>query len=172
MVPDVATFGLRIVVDDLEGAEIRALLQLHAEGMLSNSPSDACHFLDLSGLQRPDVTVWSIWSGDRLAGCGALRELAPDHGEVKSMRTAPDHLRRGVGGHVLTHIVATARERSYRRLSLETGTGESFEAAVHLYERFGFEPCGPFGDYLDNGFSRFFALDLNGVRTSAGTRVG
>jgi putative acetyltransferase len=150
----------RIIVDDLEGAEIRELLRLHAEGMLANSPKDACHFLDLTGLQRPDVTVWSLWHGDDLAGCGALREIEPDHGEVKSMRTAPDHLGRGVGRALLAHIVNTAEQRAYRRLSLETGTGDAFAAAIHLYERAGFRRCGPFGDYVDNEFSQFFTLEL------------
>lgn len=149
-----------IVEDDLSGNEIQELLRLHAEGMLSNSPKDACHFLDLSGLRDPSMTVWSAWEGDQLAGCGAVKELDTSHGEVKSMRTATDSLGRGVGRAILEQITATARQRSYRRLSLETGTGDSFAAAVHLYESVGFQRCGPFGGYKDNGFSRFFALSL------------
>jgi putative acetyltransferase len=152
--------GFWIVVDDLEGPEIRELLRLHAAGMLANSPKDACHFLDLTGLQHPDVTVWSLWHGDDLAGCGALREIGPDHGEVKSMRTAPDYLGRGVGRALLSHIVSTAEQRAYRRLSLETGTGDAFAVAIRLYERAGFRRCGPFGDYVDNDFSQFFTLEL------------
>ena len=149
-----------IVEDDLSGNEIQELLRLHAEGMLSNSPKDACHFLDLSGLQDPSVTVWSAWEGEHLAGCGAVKELDASHGEVKSMRTATDHLGRGVGRAILEHITTTARQRSYRRLSLETGTGNSFAPAVHLYESVGFQRCGPFGGYEDNGFSQFFTLRL------------
>lgn len=151
---------LRIVEDDLTGDEIQALLRLHADGMLANSPEGACHFLDLSGLQGPDVTVWSAWSADELAGCGALREIDPVQGEVKSMRTAPEHLGEGVGRAILGHIVETARARGYRQLSLETGTGESFDAAIKLYESAGFERCGPFADYVDNAFSQFFTLAL------------
>jgi putative acetyltransferase len=158
--PAEAGTGFRIVEDDLTGNEIQDLLRLHAEGMLSNSPNDACHFLDLSGLQDPCVTVWSAWDGDQLAGCGALKELDASHGELKSMRTAPDHLGRGVGRAILEHITATAQQRSYRRLSLETGTGDSFAAAVHLYESSGFQRCDPFGSYEDNDFSRFFTLSL------------
>jgi putative acetyltransferase len=160
MAPASPPSGFRIIVDDLEGAEIQHLLRLHAAGMLVNSPKDACHFLDLTGLQRPDVTVWSLWDGGDLAGCGALREIEPDHGEVKSMRTAPDHLGRGVGRALLAHIVSTAEQRSYRRLSLETGTGDAFAAAIHLYESVGFRRGGPFADYVDNEFSQFFTLDL------------
>lgn len=150
----------RIVEDDLSGDEIQELLRLHAEGMLSNSPKDACHFLDLSGLQDPSVTVWSAWEGDQLAGCGAVKELDGSHGEVKSMRTATGYLGRGVGRAILEHITTTARQRAYRRLSLETGTGDSFAAAVHLYESSGFQRCEPFGSYEDNDFSQFFTLSL------------
>jgi len=134
--------------------------------MLENSPTDACHFLPLDGLRDPSITVWSAWDGSVLAGCGALRELdAPPGegvraGEIKSMRPAPAHLGRGVGRAVLAHIVEVARARSYERLSLETGSGAAFDAAVHLYESFGFTRCGPFGDYVANEFSQFFTLEL------------
>lgn len=150
----------RIHQDDLSSREIQELLELHAADMLANSPAGACHFLSLDGLRNPAVTVWSAWDGNDLAGCGALQELDRGHGELKSMRTAPDHLGRGVGRAVLGHIVAVARARGYERLSLETGTGDGFDAAVGLYERAGFRACGPFADYVDNGFSRFFVLRL------------
>lgn len=153
--------GYRIVVDELQGHEIQGLLRLHAEGMLVNSPKDACHFLDLAELKDPHITVWSIWNRNDLAGCGALREIDPEHGEVKSMRTAPDHLGRGVGRTLLTHIVSVAQQRSYQRLSLETGTGDAFAAAIHLYESFGFRRCEAFDDYVDNEFSQFFTLEFS-----------
>jgi putative acetyltransferase len=150
----------RVVEDDLSGAEIRALLQFHFDGMLSSSPPGSCHFLDFDGLRSPDVTFWSVWDGASLAGCGALREIASGHGEVKSMRTAPEHLGRGVGSVMIDHIVAEARARGYERLSLETGSSESFAAAHRLYARVGFEPCGPFGTYTDDPFSRYYTLLL------------
>jgi len=146
--------------DDLSSGEVEALLELHAAEMVTNSPAGACHFLPIDVLRDPAVTVWSAWDGDDLAGCGALQGLDEHHGEVKSMRTAPDHLGRGVGRSLLDHIVAVARERGYEQLSLETGTGDSFGAAVRLYEHVGFQACGPFADYVDNGFSRFFTLRL------------
>ena len=152
--------GFRIVEDDLRGDAIQELLRLHAAGMLANSPADACHFFDLDALRVPEVTLWSVWDGVELAGCGALHELDPRHGEVKSMRTAPSHLGRGVGRCVLGQIVAVARQRGYERLSLETGRGDAFAAAIRLYERAGFVPCGPFAGYVDHEFSRFFTLDL------------
>jgi putative acetyltransferase len=152
--------GLRIVVDDLSGPEVAALLSDHLESMHVITPAGSVHALDLSALRSPDVTFWSAWVGADLTGCGALKELDATHGEVKSMRTAPAYLRRGVAAAVLAQIVATARARGYLRLSLETGHGGPFDAAHALYTRFGFAPCGPFGDYSDDPFSRFFTLDL------------
>ncbi len=154
----------RIETDDLSGDAIQALLLRHAEGMLENSPPDACHFLDLDGLRHPSITFWSIWDGDALAGCGAVREIDATHGEIKSMRTADDHLGRGVGRVMLRHIVAEARRRGYDRLSLETGSTDGFAAACHLYESEGFVRCEPFDSYLaedvDTDFSRFYTLTL------------
>jgi putative acetyltransferase len=154
----------RIVEDDLHGDEIQALLRRHAEGMLASSPPGACHFFDLDGLRDDDVTVWSAWDGPVLAGCGALLHLDDTHGEIKSMRTADDHLGRGVGRRVLDHIVSVAVDRGYRRLSLETGSGAAFDPAIRLYETSGFVPCGPFGEYRAGEFSRFYTRDLTLTR--------
>lgn len=150
----------RIVEDDLTGSEIRALLHLHMEHMLASSPEGSTHFLDIDGLRQPDVTFWSIWDGVELAGCGALREIDAGHGELKSMRTSPEHLGRRVGRTLLTHIVDQARHRGYGRISLETGSSAAFDAAQHLYASFGFEACGPFADYVEDPFSRFFTMEL------------
>lgn len=145
----------------LESAQVIDLLRLHMESMLANSPKDSCHFLDLSGLQGGDVSFWSVWDGDALLGVGALKQLDVEQGEIKSMRTAPDQLRSGVGAALLGHILAAARGRGYKRLSLETGSGPTFEAAHALYRKFGFTECAPFGDYpVDDPFSRFYSRAL------------
>lgn len=151
---------MRIIEDDLTGPEIRSLLETHFAGMLANSPEGSCHFLDFNGLNADDVTFWSIWDGNSLAGCGALKELDAEHGEIKSMRTHADHLRKGVGAVMLTHIISEARERGYRRLSLETGSTEAFIPALALYEAHGFQFCPPFGDYVEDPFSRFMTLAI------------
>ena len=151
---------MRIGRDDLTGLEIRALLETHFAGMLASSPPGSCHFLDFDGLNAPDVTFWSIWDGDSLAGCGALKELAAEHGEIKSMRTHADYLRKGVAARMLEHIIATAKQRGYRRLSLETGSTPDFDAAHALYLRYGFEYCPPFGGYVEDPFSRYMTLAL------------
>jgi putative acetyltransferase len=151
---------MHIKEDDLSGPEIRALLEAHFAGMLANSPKDKCHFLDFEGLKGDGVTFWSIWDGASLAGCGALREIDGTHGEIKSMRTHYDHLRKGTGAAMLDHIIKTARARGYTRLSLETGSGAAFEAATALYLRHGFTSCPPFADYREDPFSRFMTLAL------------
>lgn len=145
----------------LDDARVQDLLRLHASGMLANSPAGSCHFLDLSGLQSADVTFWSAWEGEDLLGMGALKQLDAEHGEVKSMRTVPAHLGKGVGTAMLEHILAVARARGLLRLSLETGTAPAFEPAIRLYTRYGFVPCPAFGDYpKDDPHSRFLTLAL------------
>jgi putative acetyltransferase len=145
----------------LDEPQVIELLRLHAAGMLANSPPDSCHFLDLSGLKTPDVTFWAAWDGGILLGCGALKQLDPAHGEIKSMRTDPAHLGKGVGARILERIMITARERGYRRLSLETGSTPAFEAAQALYRKFGFSECAAFGDYPgDDPFSRLMTRVL------------
>ncbi len=149
-----------IIKDDLTGPDIRGLLETHFAGMLASSPKDSCHFLDFEGLKAPGVTFWSVWNDDALMGCGALKVHDADLGEIKSMRTHGDHLRKGAGAAMLDHIIAVARARGLTRLSLETGSGPAFDAAHGLYLRYGFEYCGPFADYRDDPFSRFMTLRL------------
>ncbi len=152
---------MRIIEDDLSGPAIRALLEAHFAGMLANSPPGSCHFLDVEGLKAPGVTFWSIWDGDALAGMGALKQHDGALGEVKSMRTHADHLGKGVGAAMLTHIISEARAIGLSRLSLETGSTPAFDAAHALYQRFGFDYCAPFAGYRPDPFSRFMTLDLD-----------
>ncbi len=146
--------------DDLTGPEVRELLEEHLRHMYEITPAKSVHALDLTGLRKLDITFWTVWDGSELLGCGAVRELGATHGEIKSMRTARRHWRKGVGRAMLTHIVAEARTRGYTRLSLETGAMVEFTPAHRLYESFGFVACGPFGDYPDDPNSRFFTLAL------------
>ncbi|MEJ5990038.1 GNAT family N-acetyltransferase [Ramlibacter sp. PS3R-8] len=153
---------MRIQIDDLSGPEIHALLEEHLANMRELSPPESVHALDLARLRGPDITFWTVWDGSLLLGCGALRELTPTHGEVKSMRT-PEALRgRGAGRAVLQHMIGQARSRGMRRLSLETGSQPGFEPARTLYRSFGFTPCGPFGDYREDPNSFFMTLALQG----------
>jgi putative acetyltransferase len=149
---------MRIELDDLSRPEIHALLNEHLRDMYALSPPESVHALDLDRLRRPEITFWTAWEGVQLIGCGALKELDALHGEIKSMRT-PDALRRrGAGRAILNHIIAVARARGYQRLSLETGSMESFTAAQKLYESAGFSFCGPFGAYHEDPNSAFMTL--------------
>ncbi len=155
---------MNITPDNLTGPEIRALLEVHFAGMLASSPPGSCHFLDFDGLNAPDVTFWSVWDENALAGCGALKQLSdahgPNHGEVKSMRTDAAHLGKGVGTAMLRHIISQAKARGMTRLSLETGSTPEFDAAHALYRRHGFAYCDPFGDYTHDPFSRYMTLEI------------
>lgn len=151
---------MEIRLDDLSSQQVQDLLAAHLAGMQDSSPPDSVYALDLSGLLVPDVSVWTAWDGDELMGIGALKQLSTLTGEIKSMRTDTRHLRKGVGLAILDHIIAVARERGYRRLSLETGSGAEFEAALTLYRKRGFENGEPFGDYTPTDFNQFLHLEL------------
>ena len=151
---------MKIELDDLSRPEIHALLNEHLRNMHELSPPESVHALDLDKLRKPDITFWSAWEGEVLLGCGALKELDPRHGEVKSMRTPSALRRRGAGRAILTHIIEVARARAYERLSLETGSTKAFKPPQSLYESFGFERCGPFADYRDDPNSVFMTRRL------------
>jgi putative acetyltransferase len=146
--------------DDLSGEATRALLVLHLEGMHANSPPGHVFALDLSALCASNVTVWSAWHCGAICGIGALKQIDEAAGEVKSMRTHPEQLRKGVGAAILEHIIDQARRRGLRTLSLETGSGPSFEPALALYRRRGFIDGQPFGEYQRSDFNQFLHLTL------------
>ena len=151
---------LDIREDDLSGEATRALLAIHLQGMHASSPPGHVFALDLSGLQSPDVTVWTAWEGETLLAIGALKQLDGTTGEVKSMRTHPDHLRKGAAAAILEHLIAVARSRGLHRLSLETGRGPSFEPALALYRKRGFTNGEAFADYEPSEFNQFLHMSL------------
>jgi putative acetyltransferase len=154
------TLALEIKNDDLTSPEIAELLTEHLRCMAEASPPESRHALNLDELREPDITFWSVWRGCDLAGCGALKELDAQHGEVKSMRTAKAHLRQGIGRMLLEHIIAEAKRRGYRRLSLETGAMKYFEPAHRLYRKSGFKTCLPFAGYREDPNSIFMTQEL------------
>lgn len=151
---------IRIQVDDPARTDVYALLEEHLRNMHELSPPESVHALDISGLKGADITFWTVRDGDQLLGCGALKQLTPTHGEIKSMRTPAALRRRGAGRAMLLHILFEAKRRGYSRLSLETGTAAEFEVAHQLYKSVGFVPCGPFGDYQPDTHSVFMTLEL------------
>lgn len=151
---------LTIKTDDLSHPAVQALVAYHISDMLEQSPPESSHALDVQKLRDPEVTFWSAWEGEQLAGIGALKMLDDEHCELKSMRTATAFLRRGVANQFLVHILEVARERGFQRLSLETGTQSGFTACHHLYLKHGFVDCEPFADYQPDPNSRFMTLVL------------
>lgn len=151
---------MKIELDDLSRPAIHALLEEHLRNMHALGPPESVHALDLEKLRAPGITFWSAWDGGELLGCGALSELSPTHGEIKSMRTPEARRRTGAGQALLRHIIEVARARGYERLSLETGTVAAFAPAHRLYESAGFTRTGPFGAYVEDPNSVFMTLAL------------
>ena len=146
--------------DDLTGAEVAALLQLHLNEMHQWSPPESVHAMPIERLRAADVTFYSLWQNDRLAACGALKQIDPSHGELKSMRAHPDFRGRGAGRAMLDHLLGEARQRGYTRVSLETGPSEAFRPARQLYEANGFAQCPQFDDYVGDPFSVCMTREL------------
>ncbi|MHB8568039.1 MAG: GNAT family N-acetyltransferase [Nitrososphaerales archaeon] len=149
-----------IKIDDLTGSEIQLFLREHLEDMAPNSPPESRHALALEELRRPEITFWSVWSNNELLGCGALKELNHQRGEIKSMRTASVVRRKGIATSLLNHISEEAKRRNYKRVSLETGSMDAFAPARNLYAKFGFKKCGPFADYIEDPNSLFMTKEL------------
>jgi putative acetyltransferase len=157
---DTAAVPLEIRIDDPGNPPVAELLREHLRSMELTSPPESRHALDIDGLRQPDITFWSVWDGDQLAGCGALKALDDGHAEIKSMRTADAYRRRGVASTLLEHLIAEAMRRGYRRLSLETGSMDYFEPARRLYAAFGFVECAPFAAYVEDPNSVFMTKTL------------
>jgi len=151
---------LRIEIDDLSHPKVAELLQQHLDDMYATSPAESVHALDLDKLRQSDITFWTAWKQQSLLGCGALKTLSAHHAEIKSMRTARQHLRKGVAAQILKHIILQAKMRDLKRLSLETGSQAFFQPAIALYKSHGFAFCEPFADYKTDPSSKFMTLAL------------
>ena len=152
---------MQIIADNLSSSEIAVFLEEHIKDMKAVSPPESKHALDLDGLRRPEITFWSVWDENVLVACGALKELDAVHGEIKAMRTSSKCRNKGIASYLLQHILKIARQRDYRRLSLETGSMAFFEPARSLYKKFGFEYCSPFSAYKEDPNSVFMAIELD-----------
>ena len=151
---------MEIRVDDLSGPEVRQLLTEHLDDMYATSPAESVHALDLSELQQPNITFWTIWEGDTLLGSGALKDLGNQEGEIKSMRTTEAARNKGVASQLLQFILESAKQNKLNKISLETGTQDFFAPARNLYSKHGFEECGPFSDYQLDQYSVFMSKYL------------
>jgi putative acetyltransferase len=147
-------------IDDLTSDASRALIARHLQGMHQHSPPESVHAFGIEQLRRPEVTFWTVWAQDRIAGCGALKRLDDLRGELKSMRVADELLGRGIGRAILEHLITEARARGMTSLWLETGSSPAFTPALNLYQSAGFTRCGPFDGYTDDPFSVFMRRDI------------
>lgn len=151
---------MHIVIDDLKSPEVRALIAEHIDSMHEQSPPESAHAMGADALTEPDITFWSMWEGKELLACGALKKLNAEHGEIKSMRTVIQHLRKGFSAKILAHIINESKSMGLKKLSLETGSMDSFIPARKLYEKFGFEYCKPFAGYVEDPYSVFMTRGL------------
>ncbi len=152
---------MEIRIGELAHKSVVSLLKEHHQDMLLHSPPESVHALDLSALAHKDITFWSVWHHNELAGCGALKHLDAFHGEIKSMRTSNNFLRQGVAKLLLEHMLSQASSRGYKKLSLETGTMEAFKPAQKLYQQLGFKVCQPFSDYQEDPYSTFMSKTIS-----------
>jgi putative acetyltransferase len=155
--------GLVIELDDPNAPDVQELLHAHLAFAAEHSPPEHVHALDTTGLLSPDVSFYSLRQDGSLLAVGALKELDPAHGEIKSMHTARTARGQGHGRMMLGHLLDVARRRGYERVSLETGTMEAFAPARALYESIGFEVCPPFSGYWETPYSVCMTLDLPAV---------
>ncbi|MEP1448099.1 MAG: GNAT family N-acetyltransferase [Paraglaciecola sp.] len=151
---------MQIKIDNLSHPKVVNLLQQHLDDMYATSPPESVHALDLEKLRQPEITFWTAWQQQDLLGCGALKTLSVKHAEIKSMRTAREHLRKGVAAQMLRYIILQAQARGFERISLETGSQDFFQPAIALYQSYNFKFCEPFADYDDDPNSRFMTLVL------------
>ncbi|MBN1372802.1 MAG: GNAT family N-acetyltransferase [Anaerolineaceae bacterium] len=147
-------------IDDLSNPRIAQFLEEHLDDMRATTPPESIHALDLEKLRQPEIIFWSVWQGEELAGCGALKRLSDTHAELKSMRTARNFRGMGLGTLILEHILREARTRGFRRVSLETGSMDFFAPARALYAKHGFEVCEPFEGYWDDPNSVFMSREI------------
>jgi putative acetyltransferase len=139
--------SVEIGVDDPNAEDVRELLRRHMEFAKANTPPEDVHALEVSQLVDPGLTFYSYRRDGELLAVGALKQLDGRHAELKSMHTAAEARRSGVGRAMVEHLIGVARDHGFRRVSLETGSTQAFAAARSLYAEAGFTPCGPFGDY-------------------------
>jgi putative acetyltransferase len=156
---------MTIILGDFQHPKVQALLKYHLEQMHANSPAGSVFALNWSGLQKPEISFYTLWEDDTLLGCGAVKDFGDGTAEIKSMRTHPEQLRKGVGEKILLHIIETAKMRNYRTLLLETGSGPAFDPALALYRKHGFTNCNQFADYEKSPFNQFMQLQLSSSPT-------
>ena len=151
---------MKVIENNFDNAEVNHLLTKHFIELRSVSPDDSCHVLDIKGLKDSSIKFWSFWDNNQLIGCAALKFLADEHGEFKSIRVADNSRGKGVGEKIISHLIEVAKNEGIKRLSIETGAGDFFKSARKLFKKFGFKTCRPFADYKEDPNSCYFDLEI------------
>ena len=141
-------------------AGVRALILAQLEYGRTASPPEDAHALEPEAFAGPGVALFAAREGEAVLAIGALVRLDDEHGELKGMHTAAAARGMGLGRAMLDRLLIEARDRGYRRVSLETGAMDAFAPARALYESAGFTPCAPFADYVASQNSVYLSLPL------------
>ena len=151
---------MKSIENNFDESQVNELLTKHFIELRSVSPPGSTHVLDIPGLKDPTIRFWSLWDGDNLVGCGALKLLEKEHGEFKSIRVADKFRKNGMGEKIIAHLIDQAKQIGIKRLSIETGSGDFFAPARKLFTKFGFKKCKPFAHYKDDPNSCYFSLEI------------
>ena len=165
--PALSNMNLIIEAEDPRSPDVEALLEVHLAFAHQVTPAGHVHALGIEGLTGPGVVFFGARREGVLLGIGALRELDPRHGEIKSMHIIRSARGEGIGRAMVDHLLMLSGRRGYRRVSLETGTMEAFAPARRLYERMGFRVCPPFGGYTANPHSVCMMVEIQGRSAAA-----
>ena len=138
---------LKSIEGNFDNLEVNALLTKHFIELRAASPEGSAHVLDIPGLKVSSIKFWSLWDGEKLIGCGALKFLDKEHGEFKSIRIHDNFRKQGQGINVINHLINEAKKLNIKRISIETGAGDFFIPARKLFKRTGFSECEPFAHY-------------------------
>ena len=149
---------MKSIEGNFDNPEVNELLINHFIELSSVSPIDKGHVLDIPGLKNLKIKFWSLWENDELIGCGALKFLDKEHGELKSIRVADKFRRKGNGIKVINHLIDKAKKLNIKKISLETGTGNFFVPARKLFDKCGFKICEPFAHYKKDLDAHYMSL--------------
>jgi len=121
-------------------------------------PRESRHGLSVERLIAEAVPFFVLRYGGEAAGCGGVKLFGTAYGEIKRMYVRPQYRGQGFAKQMLNHLADYACAQRVTLLRLETGIHQ--HEAIGLYERMGFHPIGPFGDYKEDPNSLFYEKSL------------
>ena len=154
---------LKSIEGNFDNPEVNELLTKHFVELRAASPKGSAHVLDIPGLKEPSIKFWSLWSDEKLIGCGALKFLDKEHGEFKSIRIHDNFRMQGQGVNVINHLINEAKTLKIKRLSIETGSSDFFIPARKLFKKTGFTVCEPFAHYKVDVNSVYLTMIIDDI---------